>query len=109
MALGGVAGGAAIVVRRRGVVPVEDRRARNHQVGGRLLLGIALVLLLAVGVSWIAAFADPWSALDILDDGTASTTRLFAGASVVAIAVAILTVATLWRAIRPADLEVPRR
>lgn len=109
VALAWVAGAGALVVRLRGAEPVEDGRARRHQAGGRLLLGVALLLLVGVGVSWIAAFADPWSALDILDDGTPDATRLFAGATTVAVAVALLVVATLWRAIRPADLETPRR
>ena len=108
VALAWVAGASAVVVRRRGVVPVADSQARSHQLGGRLLVGGALVLLIGTGLSWIAAFADPWAALDILDDGTPDATRLFAGATTVAVAVALLTVATLWRAIRPGDLEAPR-
>jgi hypothetical protein len=109
VALAWVAGATALVVRRRGVVPVADDRARSHQLGGRVLVGVALVLLIGTGLSWIAAFADPWAALDILDDGTPDATRLFAGATTVAVAVALLTVATLWRAIRPGDPEAPRR
>lgn len=109
VALAWVAASAAVVVRRRGAQPVADGQARSHELGGRLLLGLALLLLVGVGVGWIAAFADPWTALDILDDGTPDATRLFAGATTVAIAVALLAVATLWRAIRPGDLETPRR
>lgn len=108
VALAWVAGASALVVRRRGVVAVADAQARSHQLGGRLLVGVALILLIGTGLSWIAAFADPWAALDILDDGTPDATRLFAGATAVAIAVALLAVGTLWRAIRPGDLEAPR-
>jgi membrane-associated phospholipid phosphatase len=109
VALAWVAGAAALVGRRRGVVPVAPDHDRSHQLAGRLLLGVALALLIGTALTWIAAFADPWVALDILDDGTPDATRLFAGATTVAVAVALLAVATLWRAIRVGDLETPRR
>ncbi|MFN8620808.1 MAG: phosphatase PAP2 family protein [Chloroflexota bacterium] len=108
VALAWVAGVSAVVVRRRGAVPVAAGHARTHQAGGRLLLGLGLVLLILGGATWVAAFDDPSTAIDILDDGTFSSARLFAGAFTVAIATALLTVATLWRAIRSADLETPR-
>ncbi len=109
VALAWVAATAAIVVRRRGAVPVADHHRTGHRVAGRALVVGALVVGVLGLLAWGQVFVEGDEIIAALDAGTASAQRLFAGAAVITVAAAIATVATLWRAIRRGEIERPGR
>lgn len=108
VALAWVAGMALAVIRLRGAQVLGGDTTRGHLGAGRLLVAAALAVLAIGAFVWGEVLATGDTLLSPLDAWTPAATRLYVGALLVTFATASITVATLWRAIRPVELEVPR-
>ncbi|MFO1540284.1 MAG: phosphatase PAP2 family protein [Chloroflexota bacterium] len=108
VALAWVAGMALAVVRLRGADVLGADATRGHLGAGRLLLAAALAVLTLGAFVWGEVLATGDELLSPLDAWTPAATRLYLGALLVTLATAGVVVVTLWRSIRPVDVEAVR-
>lgn len=105
VALAWVAGMALLVIRLRGATVAAADRMRGHLGAGRLLVAAALAVLAIGAAAWGEVLATGEDLLSPFDAGTTDAARLYAGALLVTLAAASAIVVTLWRAIRPIEIE----
>lgn len=105
VALAWVAGMALAVVRLRGADVLGPETTRGHLGAARFLLVVALAVLVLGAFVWGEVLTTGDELLSPLDAWTPAATRLYVGALLVTLATASITVLTLWRAIRPVEIE----
>ncbi len=108
VALAWVAGAALAVLRFRGADVPDPDAMRGHLGAGRLLLAAALAVLVLGAYVWGEILTTGDELLSPLDAWTPAAARLYLGALLVTFATASIIVVTLWRAIRPVEIEAVR-
>jgi len=108
VALAWVAGAALAVLRLRGADVPDPDAMRGHLGAGRLLLAAALAVLVLGAYVWGEILTTGDELLSPLDAWTPAAARLYLGALLVTFATASIIVVTLWRAIRPVEIEAVR-